>query len=364
MLMALMAETTKPQVGPRILLTLALLIIVIGGLQLAEVVVVPFLLSVFLSILGMPPYNWLRKHGWPSALALLVVLLGFGGLIVGLGIVVVGSATAFSQALPEYDEGIVVLLEDVESSLASIEILRNLGVNFEFSSIVADVIDPARILQFSGALLLTVTNFLSSFVIVFLMMIFILTEASGFPAKVRSAFGEGSGKLLQFSSVMTQVHRYLIIKTIVSLATGLVLGTWVWVLGVDFPILWGVLAFLLNYIPNIGSILAAVPPLTVALIQPQGGGVTLCLLVIAGFAVANIVIGNFVEPSLMGKRLGLSTLVVFLSLVFWGWVWGGVGMLLSVPLTMVVKILLENTDEYRWIAVLLDKSPKAPRLAG
>ena len=100
MLMALMAKATKPQVRPRILLTLALLIIVVGGLQLAEDVVVPFLLSVFLAILGMPPFNWLRKHGWPSAVALMVVLLGFGVLIVGLGIVVGGSATAFSGVHP------------------------------------------------------------------------------------------------------------------------------------------------------------------------------------------------------------------------------------------------------------------------
>ena len=152
------------------------------------------------------------------------------------------------------------------------------------------------------------------------------------------------------------------VKTATSLATGLILGTWVWILGVNFPVLWGLLAFLLNYIPNIGSLLAAVPPLTVGLIQP-GGGVTLLILVAIGYGVANIVIGNFVEPRLMGQRLGLSTLVVFLSLVFWAFVWGGIGMLLAVPLTMVVKILLEDTEDFRWVAVLLDKAPATSEAA-
>jgi len=156
---------------------------------------------------------------------------------------------------------------------------------------------------------------------------------------------------------MTQVHRYLIIKTVISTFTGLVLGSWVWLLGVDFPVLWGLLAFLLNYIPNIGSIMAAVPPVLVGLIQPEGG-FGLALTVAVGYFAVNLVVGSGLEPRMMGSRLGLSTLVVFLSLVFWGWVWGGVGMLLSVPLTMVVKILMQNSDELQWVAILLDKMPE------
>jgi len=123
-----------------------------------------------------------------------------------------------------------------------------------------------------------------------------------------------------------------------------------WLVGLDFPVLWGLLAFLFNYIPNVGSILAAIPAVLLALIQMGFGG---ALLVAGIFAGVNVLFGNLVEPNLLGRRLGLSTLVVVLSLVFWGWVWGPIGMLLSVPLTMIVKIMLENTKEFRWVAVLL-----------
>ena len=352
-----MPETKTSQVGSRLLLTIACLIILIAGLQAAESVVVPFLLAVFLSMLGMPPLVWLRNRGLPNALALLIVVLGFVVALVGLGAIVGGSVNSFRETLPQYEERIETLVESAEAQLASMEILENLDISFEFSTIVSDYINPGRVLEYSGTLISGLVGFVSNFFLVFLMIIFMLTEASGLPAKVRAALGERSGRLLQFSRVMTQVHRYLIIKTCISLVTGLVLGTWVWLVGVDFPVLWGLLAFLMNYIPNIGSILAAVPPVLLALIQP-GGGLSMLLLVVAAYATVNIVMGNFLEPTLMGHRLGLSTLVVFLSLVFWGWVWGPVGMLLSVPLTMVVKILLQNSDEFRWIAVLLDKSPK------
>jgi predicted PurR-regulated permease PerM len=157
-----------------------------------------------------------------------------------------------------------------------------------------------------------------------------------------------------FTKIIVDVQRYLGIKTLISLATGILIGVWVAILGVDFPILWGILAFLFNYIPSLGSILAAVPTLLLALVQLGPGPAALVGL---GYVVVNVALGTFVEPYFMGRKLGLSTLVIFLSLVFWGWVWGPVGMLLSVPLTMVVKILLENSENFRWVAVLLAPAP-------
>ena len=135
-----------------------------------------------------------------------------------------------------------------------------------------------------------------------------------------------------------------------SLTTGILIGAAMKLLDVDFPLLWGVLAFLLNYIPNLGSMLAAIPPVLLATVQL---GIGRAILVAIVFGVVNVVMGTFIEPHLMGRQLGLSTLVVFLSLVFWGWVWGPIGMLLSVPLTVILKIMLENTEDFRWIAVLL-----------
>ena len=138
--------------------------------------------------------------------------------------------------------------------------------------------------------------------------------------------------------------------TLTSLVTGILVGLWTAVIGLDFAVVWGLLAFLLNYIPNIGSIVAAIPAVLLGLIQ---GGVGYALLVAVGFVVVNVVIGNFIDPYLMGRTLGLSTLVVFLSLVFWGWMWGIPGMLLSVPLTAAIKIAFEQIDATRPFAVMM-----------
>jgi predicted PurR-regulated permease PerM len=154
------------------------------------------------------------------------------------------------------------------------------------------------------------------------------------------------------------VQTYLGIKTVVSFATGLFIAAWCAVLNLDFPVLLGLVAFMLNYIPTVGSIIAAVPALLLSLILV--GTLGHALLVGLGYVVVNTLFGNILEPNLMGRRLGLSTLVVILSLLFWGWLWGPLGALLSVPLTVVVKIWLENTPDLRWVAILLDKSPPKP----
>ena len=346
-----MKELEHSKVGSRVLLTLACLIILVAGLRAAEAVVVPFLLSVFLSMLGIPLIAWLTGHRWPQWLAILFVMLGMIVILAGIGIVVGGSVNSFTQMLPQYQARITELMDSMQSRLES------WGLEISIAAVL-EIVNPGQIFQLAGGLLSRLAGIVSNFFLVVLTTVFILTEAAGFPDKMRAAFGEVGSGMLQVSKVMTQVHRYLVIKTAISLTTGVLLGFWVWFLGVDFPFLWGLLAFLLNYIPNIGSIMAAVPPVLLALIQP-GGGFGVALSVAIGYMTVNVVMGNVMEPRLMGQRLGLSTLVVFVSLVFWGWVWGGVGMLLSVPLTMVVKILLQNSTEWRWIAVLLDKSPES-----
>ena len=166
---------------------------------------------------------------------------------------------------------------------------------------------------------------------------------------MRFAFGSVEAER-RFGKIITEMRRYLVIKTLISLITGTFITLWLWILGVDFALLWGFCAFVLNYIPNLGSIIAAVPTTLLAVLQLGFG---YALLVALGYLVVNVALGNFVEPLWMGRRLGLSALVVLLSLVFWGWVWGPVGMLLSVPLTMVVKIMLENSEDLKWVAVLL-----------
>jgi len=196
---------------------------------------------------------------------------------------------------------------------------------------------------------------LSNSLLVLLTIALLLFEAAGFPDKLQAAFG-GVASSDRYEKIRTEIQRYLGIKTIVSITTGSLVAAALAVIGVDYPLLWGTIAFLLNYIPTLGSIIAAIPPLLLAAVQ---FGIWRALIVALVFLSINVVMGNLIEPYFMGRRLGLSTLVVFLSLVFWGWVWGPVGMLLSVPLTVILKIMLENTEDLRWIAILLGPSERS-----
>jgi len=194
---------------------------------------------------------------------------------------------------------------------------------------------------------------------IYLTMVFILLEASILPSKIKAALKNTPETYENLSQIADHVKRYLALKTLLSLTTGVLITVWLTILNVDYAIVWGLIAFLLNFVPNIGSLIAAVPAVILALLQH---GPATALLTAFGYIVVNISIGNFIEPRLMGQRLGLSTLVVFLSLIFWGWVLGPLGMLLSVPLTMVVKIILQSHEDTRWIAILLgSETPRLPK---
>jgi predicted PurR-regulated permease PerM len=173
---------------------------------------------------------------------------------------------------------------------------------------------------------------------------------SSFPVKLRAILGSSDPSLANFDQVIGEVKHYLSLKTLTSLATGVAIAVWLAAMGVDYALLWGLLAFMLNFVPNIGSIIAAIPAVLLALIQLGLGSAVFAAI---AFLVVNVVIGVVIEPRLMGYRMGLSTLVVFLSLIFWGWVLGPIGMLLSVPLTMTVKIVLQSNESTRWMAILL-----------
>jgi predicted PurR-regulated permease PerM len=182
------------------------------------------------------------------------------------------------------------------------------------------------------------------------MVIFILLEASSFPIKLRAVLGNPNQDFSQFTRFVGDIERYIVIKTLISLATGILIGIWLFILGVDFPILWGFLAFLLNFVPNVGSTVAAIPAVLLALIQL---GIGSAVLATAGYMAVNFILDNVIETKLMGQKLGLSTLVVFLSLIFWGSILGPVGMVLCIPLTMTLKFACENNKGTQWIAVLL-----------
>ena len=329
--------------GSQILLTIAAFVIVVAGMSAAKVILVPFLLAAFIAIISAPPLFWLQRKGLSTWLALIVVILGvlfIGLLIAGL----VGSSVQdFSRDLPVYEAKLK------QQTNLVIGWLEKLGVDISGLA-VTEIFDPGAAMKLVATLLNGLGSVLANGFLILMTVIFILLEASSFPAKLRTVLGGPQSSLVRFDNFISNVKHYMAIKTLVSLATGILVAIWLIVIGVDYPLLWGLLAFALNYIPNIGSIISAVPAVLLAIIQL---GFIPASITAAGYVVINLVMGNVVEPRFMGRGLGLSTLIVFLSLVFWGWVLGPVGMLLSVPLTITAKMALDSSDDTRWLAVLL-----------
>jgi len=259
------------------------------------------------------------------------------------------SVADFNQALPEYQVCLNLLTEKVTSLLLS------KGIDIRDAGIIK-AIDPGFVMSFANTLLTGLADALSKSVLIIFTTMFMLFDVLDFPKKFASVQGSSGEKTLQqISQVIESTNSYTAIKALVSLFTGILVWFGLMLIGIDFALLWGALAFSLNFIPNIGSALAAIPPVLLGLIQFCP---TKTPVIIALYLVVNLIMGNVVEPKIMGKRLGLTTLTVFLSLVFLGWLYGPVGMLLSVPLTMVVKSIAMNNPGSRWFSVLISPAPE------
>ncbi len=326
------------------LIVAAAAMVVIAGLREAQPIIIPTLIAAILAMLAARPVAWLRERKVPTSLAVLLVVVVLFAVLSGVAAVVGQSVNQFTEAVPRYQQRLDALWDSFQ------DWLRTLPVELPPMEGI-ELVAPGDVMDLVGTGLRGAMAALSNTLLVVLILVFMLLEAAGFPRKLEVALGAEPDEVGRFTAVTRQVQQYLAIKTVVSLATGVTAGLFVWAVGLDFALLWGLVAFLLNYIPTIGSIIAGIPPVLLALIQIGPGT---ALLVALGYVVVNTAFGNLIEPSLMGRRLGLSTLVVFLSLVFFGWMWGTIGMLLAVPLTMVVKILLENSEDLVWVARLLD----------
>ena len=349
----MMNELSPKPTATQMLITIAAFVIVIAGMRAANVLLVPFLLSGFIAIISSPPLFWLKDKGLPTWLALVIVII----IILSIGLLLAGmigsSITAFTRDLPVYDAKI---RQHVTSIIAWLEAR---GVNTGDLDIMG-FLDPGRIMKLATAFLNSLRKLLTNGFLVILTALFMLIEALNLPAKLYTILNGNAKSLGTFDRFISNVKNYMAIKTAISLAVGVTVAVWLTVMGVNYPTLWGLLAFLLNYVPNIGSIIAAVPAILLTFLMFD---IFKALIVTIGYLVINVVMGNIIEPKFMGQRLGLSPLVVFLSLLFWGWVLGPVGMLLSVPLTMTAKIALDTKEDTRWLSVLLGpeiKEEEAP----
>lgn len=327
----------------RFMMLAAAFVVVVAGMKAAEELLVPFLLSLFIAVLCSPLLSWLNRYRVPNGVAILIIIavIVVAGVVVGA--VVGASISSFRGDLPEYQ----LRLQHISSNF--IEWLELKGLSIDLTQ-WRDSFDPGAALSLAGNTLASFGNVMTNGFLILLTVIFILAEEVRFTEKLRQSEGDSNKSLGAIERFSHSVNQYMAIKTGLSLLTGLIIILWLLFLGVDYPVLWGLLAFLLNFVPTLGSIIAAVPAVLLALVQL---GVGDAALVAAGYLAVNTVVGNGLEPRMMGRGLNLSALVVFLSLVFWGWVLGPVGMLLSVPLTMTVKIALESSDETKWVGAML-----------
>lgn len=327
----------------RTLFVVAAFVIVVAGIKSAESLMVTFLLSGFFAIICAPPFMLMQKKGVPAWLSLLIIGLTIAVVQILFVTIIASSVTDFTRELPTYQARLQQTFNNLVAMLA------NFGIEVP-ADVIKKYFDLGMVLKMSANALGSLGGVLSNSFMIILTVIFMLFEGSSLPGKLQRAFGEDGDHMAHITRFLENVKRYMTLKTAISLLTGVVIYLWLLAWGVDYALLWGLLAFLFNFVPNIGSIIAAIPAVVLALIQL---GPIYALMTAVGYLAANTVIGNVIEPRYMGKGLGLSTLVVFLSLVFWGWILGPVGMLLSVPLTMLLKIAFESSEETRWLAILM-----------
>ena len=340
-----MDNIVKPTARAKVpaILILASFVIVVAGMKLASSLLVPFFLAVFIAVICAPALFWLQRKGVPKVIALVLILVAI--LVVGFlfGVLIGPSLNNFLSSLPGYQEQLSTHIGTL------IRWLSGKGINIPAEE-VSGAFHPGWVMNLAGDILSTLGSVLTNGFLILLTVVFILLEAADFPKKLGVVLKSPERSLSTIEKFGQKAKRYMVIKTLISAATGLAIWLWLLILGVDYPVLWGTLSFLLNYVPNIGAIIAALPVALLALVQL---GVGSSLLTILGFVVVHIVVGNIIEPKLTGKGMNLSTLVVFLSMVFWGWVLGPIGKILSIPMTSLVKIALESYEDTRRLAIML-----------
>ena len=302
-------------------------------------------LGVIIAVVSVPMLYWLRRKGLSGGLALVITLLVLTLLAIAFALFFVGSVNRLVEAVPSYVEQAESLKATVEGSLAG------LGMDTTGVRAVLDLMDPARLLSLIAEALARLAESISNLVVVVLVVAFLLAESLGLPAKVQRQLRLGHTQLGPVSRYIQDLRRYVLLTAQLAAITGIGATLMLLILGVDFPILWGILTFLLSFIPTVGLFLAMIPPALLALLE---FGLAKALLVVAGYLLIDAVVENVVKPKFLGESLDMAPVVIILSLIFWAAVLGPMGALLAVPLTMAVKqLVLETDEEARWLAELM-----------
>ena len=333
-------EKIFSQFGVKFWIISAAVVVVISGLREAAGLITPFFLSVFITAIFYGPFNWLQKKGLHLSLALTIVIIGIALITFIIFGLIGASVASFTEKIPFYEERFTIYWNGFNQFAR-----ENGWLDMKFD--IAEYLNAGVIMKFAGNIFTGFGNLMSNSFIILLVVIFMLLEISIFEKKMTLI---NKNSLLRVSKIVQNLNSYFGTKALTSLVTGILVSVSLTIIGIDFPLLWGFLAFLLNFIPNIGSIIAAIPVILLGLIQ---FGFPTAMVVAIAFLFINVIIGNIIEPRLMGRNLGLSPLIVFISLIFWGWVLGTVGMLLATPLTMTIKIVFDNMDETKHFGLMM-----------
>jgi AI-2 transport protein TqsA len=338
-------QTNKSPIYKTIL-TLSGLIIIFAGLKTADKIVVPFFLSMFIALISFPLLKFFQSKKISTPVSVSLVLITIVSVSLSIAALIGTSLNSFRKSLPDYQEKISSEIDKVSVIAQKYDI--HIDSNFLYN-----YIDPSFIMQSVANTISAFGNVLTNYLLILLIVMFTLLEAAGFSNKLKLAFKNSDQSINNFHIFSENMNKYLTIKTITSIITGLLIFIFLSIIGLDHAIMWGLIAFFLNYIPSIGSIIASIPAIIIALIQLN---FYYALLVALIYLIINVVMGSILEPKYLGKELGISTLIIFLSLIFWGWLLGPVGMLLSVPLTMIIKIALGSNEDTKWISIMLGSS--------
>ncbi|MBF0282495.1 MAG: AI-2E family transporter [Zetaproteobacteria bacterium] len=343
-----MTESTTTNKN-NMLLSIACFIVLIAGLQAAQTIIVPMLMALLLMFIMLPGMQALMRYKVPTPLAITVVISFFLIITVGLFVFVGSSITQFLNKLP-------LLQQQIQQQLPIwLNHLSHYGIEIS-PKIILSYIDPSAAMRLVAAIFTGLGNTLANLFFILLLVILLLFESADLSSK-RAYLGKHAPSNESVQSFVEKVNHYLLVKLAISAATGGLVALLLWFFGLDYPLLWGLLALLFNFIPNIGSIIAAIPAILLALLQLDAQS---ALFITLGYSLINIIMGNIIEPKFMAQGVGLSTLIVFISLIFWGFVFGPIGMLLSIPLTMIAKLALEVSEQSRWIAVLMSPPLQQP----
>jgi len=363
-----MVKSDQPQKWTGIaktVLVLASLVIVVAGLKAAQNFFLPVLLAFFVATVSYPVTRWLTKRRVPSPVAVIVTVMVDFAFIVGvvlLGVMLMQDlqskwkekyAAQIYEQVSSGSEALAIKLEGLGVEDAKVKI--QMAVKSNLANL--QEIRFEKIWDLGTGVLEQVLGFFGVAVIFLILTVFMLSEAEMFGRRLQALHQADGPNISRMLNATKDMQRYLAIKTVISLATGILAGLLCWAAGLDFYILWGIIAFALNFIPVVGSLVAGIPPVILALLV---AGWPNAVLVAGGYLLINNFLGNFLEPILVGRRFGISTLVVVISVMFWGWVWGPLGMLLAVPLTMTLKVFLDGSDELRWLGVAIGIGKSSP----